>query len=56
MKKVFVLDVNVVISVLISGNIKIKRLLKENNVYAPDYLLFELGKYERRVLKKIKWI
>ena len=54
MDKIFVIDVNVIISVLMSGNIKIKKFLKENKVYAPDYLLFELKMYEKRVLEKNK--
>ena len=54
MDKIFVIDVNVIISVLMSGNIKIKKFLKENKVYEPDYLLFELKMYEKRVLEKNK--
>jgi len=51
MKKL-VLDANVVFSVLIRGNIKIAEFIKENEIYAPDYILLELNKYEKRIIKK----
>jgi len=55
-RKKLILDSNVIFSVLISGNRKILKLLKENEIYAPDYILLELNKYEEMIVKKTKSI
>jgi len=53
MKKL-VLDANVIFAVLIKGNEKITKLIENNKIYVPDYMLFEIEKYEDKIRKRTK--
>jgi predicted nucleic acid-binding protein len=49
-----VVDANVIFSALISGKEIYLEIFQEHEVYIPDIVLFELLKYESRLIKKSK--
>jgi predicted nucleic acid-binding protein len=48
-----VIDANIIFSALIKGNPVYIKVLNNVDAYAPDFILIELEKYEKRILKKI---
>jgi predicted nucleic acid-binding protein len=49
-----VIDSNVLFSALISGQEKHLDIIKMNDVYMPDIVLYEMNKYENRIITKAK--
>jgi predicted nucleic acid-binding protein len=49
-----VIDSNILFSALISGQEKYLDIIKMNDVYVPDIVLYELNKYETRIITKAK--
>jgi len=47
-----VIDANIIFSALIKGNPVYIKILNNVDAYAPDFILIELEKYEKRILKK----
>ncbi|WP_456384371.1 PIN domain-containing protein [Persephonella sp.] len=47
-----VIDANIIFSALIKGNPVYLKILNNMDVYAPDFLLLEIEKYEKKILKK----
>ena len=47
-----VVDANIIFSALIKGNPVYIKILSNIDAYAPDFIFIELGKYEKRILKK----
>lgn len=47
-----VIDANIIFSALIKGNPIYLSLIRNLEVYAPDFIFLELGKYEERILNK----
>ncbi len=53
MKK-YIIDANVIFSALISGKEIFVKLFENNKIFAPDFILIEIEKYNKVVLKKSK--
>jgi len=49
-----VVDANIIFSALISGKEFYITILENIEAYAPDFLLIEIEKYEKRILEKTK--
>ncbi len=49
-----VMDSNILFSALISGRETYLDIVKANDVYVPDFVLYELNKYETRIITKAK--
>lgn len=50
----YILDANVVFSALIGGREIFIQLFEKNKFYAPDFILTEIDKYKKIILKKSK--
>jgi len=50
----FILDANVVISILISGRATNKTILRSYDYLAPDFILAEINQYQGEIFKKSK--
>jgi predicted nucleic acid-binding protein len=50
----FILDANVVISILISGRATNKTILRGHDYLSPDFLLAEINQYQAEISKKSK--
>lgn len=50
----FILDANVVISILISGKATNKTILRSHDYLSPDFLLAEINQYQAEIFKKSK--
>ncbi len=50
----YVIDANIIFGAIISSRFFYLELLKNFDLYAPDFVLKEIEKYEERILKKTK--
>jgi predicted nucleic acid-binding protein len=53
-KKRYLIDANIIFSMLISGKSMYFDILEKNEFYVPDFALFELQKYQIMLLEKSK--
>lgn len=54
MKKRYLIDANIIFSMLISGKEIYLDIFNKNSFYVPDFALFELQKYQIMLLEKSK--
>ena len=54
MNSTFVIDANILMSILISGKASHKPLLNHYNFIAPEFVLVEIEKYSTTILQKTK--
>ena len=50
----YILDANVVFSALISGKELFTKLFENNKFFAPDFIMVEIDKYRKVILRKSK--